>query len=133
VRPPVTRRILAVGVCSIVLGASCEEPFERVTYGDWCGPFHSGAADDPGIDSLDAQCRTHDLCYDAVPVAADDYYECASGAKVECDGALVSDLTDLGDEPDRWPVPPAPGNRETAISYRSYALEIFGDCIDIFD
>jgi hypothetical protein len=105
---------------------------ERSQYGNWCGPHHSGDASTPAIDSLDEQCKTHDQCYDTVPVADEDYYQCAPGAKVTCDQTFVNNLNALGDDPAAWPNPPAPENREKAKTYRIDAIKIFGSCVDMF-
>lgn len=33
-------------------------------YGQWCGPFHSGASrNSPCDDALDCACKRHDICY----------------------------------------------------------------------
>ena|GEM_PF-5663010 len=125
--------LLAILLPSVMLLISCnaEDLRDLPFYGNWCGPLHSGGPDTPGIDSLDDQCKIHDLCYDAIPVQDEDYYDCAAGAKVDCDAAMVNDLKALDDDPDLWSTPPAPENRKKAIQYRTDALNLFGACVDL--
>ncbi len=114
------------------LNDAFDRAMERSQYGNWCGPYHSGDADAPAIDSLDAQCKMHDQCYDAIPVSDSDYYQCIPGAKVNCDQTFVNNLNSLSDDPAAWPNPPFPENYENAKQYRIDAIKIFDSCVDMF-
>ncbi|WP_206426593.1 hypothetical protein [Clostridium sp. E02] len=48
-------------------------------WGNWCGPGHSGP--EAPIDTLDAQCKKHDLCY-----GREGYFACS------CDIALIKNI-----------------------------------------
>ncbi len=120
-------------VVSLTSCSNIDDAIDITQYGNWCGPFYSGEPETMAIDSLDEQCRIHDICYDAIPVNSDNYYKCASGAKFDCDSAIVNNLKALNDNPDLWLVPPTPENRTTAIQYRIFALDIFGACINLFE
>ena len=48
-------------------------------WGNWCGPGHSGP--EAPTDTLDAQCKKHDLCY-----SREGYFACS------CDSALIENI-----------------------------------------
>lgn len=64
-------RLQSMGAIGDMYNCTCEcdvRPFwiyEDVGYGKYCGAEYTCLAGDPGCDSLDDCCRTHDLCVDA--------------------------------------------------------------------
>ena len=67
----VAARLRMMGPIGDMYNCTCEcdvRPFwiyEDVGYGKYCGAEYTCLAGDPGCDSLDSCCRTHDLCVDA--------------------------------------------------------------------
>jgi hypothetical protein len=86
-----------------------------VKYGNWCGPGWSGGNQNPPlgpVDSLDAACMRHDLCYDRYGYGND-----------ACDRHLVQSCLGLAKNPIDWCEPPTDAIK--ADYYRSEVIACF--------
>lgn len=91
-------------------------------YGNWCGGKWSGGVSGgevgsaPPLDSMDAICKTHDLCYGHSP---------SKEKKLTCDATMVKDLKNLPYEPSQWPQPAKKDTDLSAKGYKKMAVTIF--------
>ena len=91
-------------------------------YGNWCGGKWSGGVSGgevgsaPPLDSMDAICKTHDLCYGPSP---------SKEQKLTCDATMVKDLKALPDDPKQWPEPTSKGTEKSSKKYKEAAIFIF--------
>ncbi|WP_326538133.1 RHS repeat-associated core domain-containing protein [Pseudorhodoferax sp.] len=91
-------------------------------HGNWCGGKWSGGVSGgevgnaPPVNSMDAICKAHDLCYGSNPTG---------DQKLTCDRTMSKDLLDLPHDPKKWPQPPIKGTEGAATRYRNLATQLF--------
>ena len=97
--------------------------------GNWGGAKWSGGLGpgqqgppSPPVDSGDECYMGHDLCWGKCAKCPATERSCKS---VKCDPDLVRCLTNLSDDPKRWPRPPRPGTEGDTKRFRSSAIEVF--------